>query len=84
MSATRLTKDLRNIICNTLMERAYVERKEELDHMERNLGMEVYNDRYPLQVQEQMHKLPKDFFEESTVLRVAFNGISFSSTCRKP
>jgi hypothetical protein len=74
MSATRLTKSLREEIHNALMERAYVERKEEIARIEHNLGMRVYNDLYPLQVQEQMKMLPSDFFHQATTIQIAFGG----------
>ena len=73
MSVTRLTKDLRNIICNTLMDRAYVERRNKLEEMEHSLGMDVYNDFYTADIREKMSALPKDFFEESIFMRVSFD-----------
>jgi hypothetical protein len=73
MAATRLTKELRKEIHNALMERAYTERKEEIVRMEHNLGMRVYNDLYPPQVQEQMKMLPNDFFNQATAMKVAFD-----------
>ncbi len=73
MSATRLTKSLRDEIHNALMERAYVERKEEIARMEHDLGMAVYNDKYPSDTQALMRKLPDSFFEQRSSIYVAFN-----------
>ena len=73
MTATRLTKDLRNTIHKVLMERAYVDRKKELEHMEHNLAMDVYNDTYPSSIQSLMEELPKSFFGRRIDINVAFN-----------
>jgi len=73
MAATRLTKNMREEILHTLMERAYVERKEEIARMEHELGMAVYNDNYPAKAQAIMATLPEEYFERHGVLYAAFN-----------
>lgn len=73
MAATRLTKSLRDEIHNALMERAYVDRKDEVARMEHDLGMAVYNDKYSPAVQTLMKQFPDDFFEQHRAIYVAFN-----------
>jgi hypothetical protein len=73
MATTRLTKNMCFSIHRALMERAYVERKEELDRKELDLGLAVYLDVYPDHVTKLMKKLPSDFFKRTAQIRVSFN-----------
>ena len=74
MASTRLTKDLRWKIHNALMKRAYVERKLELDAMEHELALAVYNDLYSQAERELLSSAPKKFFAKQTSLSASFNG----------
>ena len=62
MSSTRLNKELRFLIRSSLMQRAFVERKQQIEYLEHELGMEIYNDMYSPQIREDMSKLPRNFF----------------------
>lgn len=84
MFATRLNKEMRSLICSTLMNRAYIERKQLLEEMEHELGMNVYNDYYSPQIQENMNKLPSEFFQESVCIRVAFNNAFYNLFVKEP
>ena len=44
MSSTRLNKELRFLIRSSLMQRAFVERKQQIEYLEHELGMEIYNE----------------------------------------
>ena len=46
MSSTRLNKELRFLIRSSLMQRAFVERKQQIEYLEHELGMEIYNGMY--------------------------------------
>jgi len=84
MAATRLTKNMREEILHSLMERAYVERKEEIARMEHDLGMAVYNDNYPAEAQAIMATLPKEYFDRHGIIHAAFNGSYYRLTIKKP
>ena len=84
MATTRLTNSLRYKIHNALMERAYVERKEEIARMEHALGMAVYNDKYPSDSQALMRKLPDTFFDQSSVITAAFNNAYYHLSVQEP
>jgi hypothetical protein len=84
MAATRLTKSLRDKIHNALMERAYVEQKEEVARMAHALGMAVYNDKYSAETQALMRNLPDTFFYKNTTIFAAFNNDYYHLPLQQP
>ena len=84
MSSTRLNKELRFLIRSSLMQRAFVERKQQIEYLEHELGMEIYNDMYSPQIREDMSKLPRNFFEESICIKVVFNNCFHTLFVKEP
>jgi len=73
MASTKLTNQLRERIHVVLMDRAYVERRVELQERENALALAVYNHAYDKETQAKMAALSENFFPQCNAIAAEFN-----------